>query len=118
MFNYVAEENIFVKSANGLTRGEKITLLSFGLTLGVAGTYGLWLDTAGRYEEMGMLFFLWLLLQIPANIVMLLLAFLFGILHFPLLVFLITFIWWFLLGSFFAFISIFFINYYAETYSE
>jgi len=107
MFNYVAEENIFIKSANGLTRAEKITLLSFGFILGVAGTYALWLDTVGRYEEMGMLFFLWLLLQTPASVIILSLAFLFGISHSILFIFLITFTWWFLLGSFFAFISIF-----------
>lgn len=97
---------------------KKIVILSFGLILGIGGVYAAWLDSVGRYEELGALLILWLPLQTPVYIVSLLLLSLFGVSHSILLFYSVTFIWWFLLGCFLAFIPIFFIRYFEDTYIE
>lgn len=90
-FNFITNENFFVESMGRFTKTEKIIILSFGIVSGIVGFYAAWLDNVGRYEEMGLLFIIWLPLQPPANICALLIASLFSI---SISIFyLITFVW-------------------------
>lgn len=101
---------------NRFTKTEKIIILSFGIVSGIVGVYAAWLDNVGHYEEMGLLFIIWLPLQTPANIIALLVASLFSIS--VSIFYLITFVWWLLLGSFSGFIPVFFKNYFDDIYTE
>lgn len=114
MFESVNNQNIFTE--NKFTKAEKIMLLTFGAISAIAGMIGAWLEFIGEYERMGLLLFVWILLQIPVYIVSLLHFSIFGgsiLVHF-----LLTFIWWFFLGSFVGFTIFFFIKYFESIYIE
>ena len=95
---------------NKFTKTEKIIILSFGLVSAIAGVYAAWLDSVGRYEEMGLLFVIWLPLQAPIYIITLLITSSYEVS--VSIIYFITFIWWFLLGSSIGFTIVFFINYF------
>jgi hypothetical protein len=99
---------------NKFTKTEKIIISSFGLISAIVGIYAVWLDNVGLYEEMGLLFVIWLPLQVPVYIITPLIASLFGVS--VSIIYLITFIWWFLLGSFLGFIIALFGNYFSSIY--
>jgi hypothetical protein len=95
---------------NKFTKIDGLIILIFGVILASAGYYYAWLDKVGRYEELSLLFPIYLILQTP--------VFLIGM-NIPNFLFLpITFIWWFLLGSFSGFLLIFFKNYFDDFYIE
>jgi len=89
---------------NRFTKIDKLIILILGVVLGTLGVYGTYLELAGRYMEMGLLFFLWILLQFPVYFV----ADLFG--HSRNAFYVATFIWWFLIGSTLAFTFFFLLN--------
>ena len=96
------------------TKTEKLVIVIFGVISAITGLYGAWLEVIGEYEKMGLLFFVWLILQMPVYIFALLTAFLFNILGAHLYFYLLTFIWWTLLGSFLGFVLVFFKNYFDD----
>jgi hypothetical protein len=87
-------------------------LLIFGSISAITGTYGFWLEITGEYEKMGLLFFPWVILQTPVFFVALLFGATISISY------LITFFWWFLLGSCLVFVFIFLLNYFESIYIE
>lgn len=116
MFKAITNENLFVESTNRLTKTEKLIILIFGIISGTAGVYVAWLDIAGRYMEMGLFFFGWMILQIPVYIVASLALSLFG--SYNLIYYFLTFSWWFFLGSLLGFVLIFLKNYFDDIYIE
>lgn len=65
MFELEVSQNIFVTFSRSLSRTEYRVISGFGAIFGVAGVYAAWLDTVGRYEEMGIAFVAWVILQVP-----------------------------------------------------
>ncbi len=94
------------KAMSRFTQIDKLVILIFGVFLGSIGYYLTWLNTVGRYEEMGLLFPFWLILQAP--------IFLIGM-SIPKFLFLpLTFVWWLLLGGGVSFVIISFRNYFKS----
>jgi hypothetical protein len=94
---------------NGFTQTDNLVILIFGLFSGGIGYYLTWLETVGRYEEMGLLFPFWLILQIPVFLIAI---------NFPDFFLLLTFVWWFLLGNLLSFVIIFFKDYFKSLHVE
>lgn len=114
MFEFVNKQNIFTE--NKFTKGEKAVILTFGTISAIMGVIGTWLEVIDEYERMCLLFFVWLPLQTPINIVALLIFPIFG--GSLLIYFVLTFLWWFLLGSFAGFTIFFFVKYFESIYVE
>lgn len=114
MFESVNNQKFFTE--NKFTKGEKAIILTFGTISAIAGMIGTWLEIIGEYERMGLLFFVWILLQTPVNIVSLLIFSIFG--GSLLIYFLLTFLWWFSFGSFVGFTIFFFVKYFESIYVE
>jgi hypothetical protein len=93
-----------------ITIADKTGILIFGIILAVAGIYGLRLELDGSYLEMGMLYLIWLPLQIP-------IYFIAKLTDAPTsVVYIMTFVYWFLLGSFITSIPLFLKNYFTEIF--
>lgn len=81
-----------------------------GIIIGSLGVCGAALDLAGRYDELGALFFVFVIIQLPVYLISFLLIKATGLFS---IYFLLTFCWWFILGFGACLAPAFLINYFG-----
>ncbi len=110
MFELEPRQNLFITLAKSFSRSQYIVISACGAIFGTAGVYAAWLDSVGRYEELGIAFFAYVILQLPVFI---------AASGFPRDLFLpLSFAWWFSIGSFIAFFFVFLIDYFRSINPE